>query len=65
MADFITTGMGVAGLVRLSSRNENLRHELDGWKILFEDKSSQEMETIENELNDTFERISQTLHGVL
>ena len=65
VADFITTGMGVAGLVRLSSRNENLRHELDGWKILFEDKSSQEMETIENELNDTFERISQTLHGVL
>ena len=65
VADFITTGIGVKGLVRLSSRNENSHSELDGWKILFEHKSPQEMEAIEHELNDTVERISQTLHGIL
>jgi predicted hydrolase (HD superfamily) len=65
VADFITSGMGVAGLVRQSSPIAKSHGELDGWKILFEDKSSQEMETIEHELNDTVERISQTLHGIL
>ena len=65
VADFITTGIGVKGLVSLSSRNENSHSELDGWKILFEHKSPQEMEAIEHELNDTVERISQTLHGIL
>ena len=65
VADFITTGIGITGLVIQSSRNENSHSELDGWKILFENKSPQEMEAIEHELNDTVERISQTLHGIL
>ena len=65
VADFITSGIGIAGLVRQSPSSENLRSELDGWRILFQDKSFQEMETIEHELNDTVERISQTLHGIL
>jgi len=65
VADFITTGIGIKGLVSQSSRKENSHSELDGWTILFENKSPQEMEAIEQELNETVERISQTLHGIL
>jgi hypothetical protein len=38
---------------------------LDGWRILFEGKSPQEMEIIEHGLKETVERISQTLHGII
>lgn len=65
VADFITSGLGVKGIVRQSSPAEKSHFELDGWRILFEGKSPQEMEIIEHGLKETVERISQTLHGIL
>ena len=65
VADFITSGLGVKGIVRQSSPAEKSHCELDGWKILFEGKSPQEMEIIEHGLKETVERISQTLHGII
>ena len=65
VADFITLGIVVEGLISQSSPLEKSHRELDGWRILFEDKSPQEMESIDQDLNDTIERISQTLHGIL
>ena len=65
VADTIICGIGVMGLNRHSGETQQEHCELEGWKILFGDKNEQEMETIENHLESTIERVSQTLHGIL
>ena len=65
VADSIICGIGVMGLNRHSGETQLEHSELEGWKILFGDKNEQEMETIENHLESTIERVSQTLHGIL
>jgi hypothetical protein len=65
VADFITSGIGIEGVISQSSQLKKSHRELDGWRILFEDKSPQEMESIDHDLNNTIERITQTLHGIL
>jgi HD-like signal output (HDOD) protein len=65
LADFITCKIGVMGLDRHSKPIEQRRSELEGWKILFGDKNDQEMEIIEENLDSTIERVSQTLHGII
>jgi len=65
VADYITCEIGVMGLNRHSEKIEKKHSELEGWKILFGNKNDQEMEVIEETLNSTIERVSQTLHGIL
>ena len=65
VADFITHEIGVMGLDRHSGIIEQKRSELEGWKILFANKNEQEMDIIEESLDSTIERVSQTLHGIL
>ena len=65
VADFVTCKIGVKGLDRHSGEVDKTRSELEGWKILFGSKTEQEMEALENQLELTIERLSQTLHGIL
>ena len=65
VADYITCEIGVMGLNRHSEKMGKKHSELEGWKILFDDKNDQEMEVIEENLDSTIERVSQTLHGIL
>jgi HD-like signal output (HDOD) protein len=65
IADHITCKIGVMGLNRHSEKNQTKRSELEGWKILFGHKNDQEIEIIEENLDSTIERVSQTLHGIL
>jgi HD-like signal output (HDOD) protein len=65
VADFITTKLGVTGLDRYTKQESRKQSQLDGWKILFAEKDESEMKAIEENLESSVERISQTLRGIL
>ena len=64
VADLLTCQLGVTGIENCVPR-KNSYQSATGWKILFGERDVVEMESIMRNLENTLERVSRTLHGIL
>ena len=64
VADLLTCQLGVTGIENCVPR-KNSYQSATGWKILFGERDAMEMESIMRNLENTLERVSRTLHGIL
>ena len=64
VADLLTCQLGVTGIENCVPR-KNSYQSATGWKILFGERDVMEMESIMGKLENTLERVSRTLHGIL
>lgn len=64
IGDILTCQLGVLGIENYSPPKNSYRN-VDGWKILFEEKSDEEMNILSDKLEHTLDRVSKTLHGIL
>ena len=64
VADLLTCQLGVTGIENCVPR-KNSYQSANGWKILFGERDVVEMESIMRNLENTLERVSRTLHGIL
>lgn len=64
VADLLTCQLGVTGIENCVPR-KNSYQSATGWKILFGERDVVEMESIMGNLENTLERVSRTLHGIL
>lgn len=64
VADLLTCQLGITGIENCVPR-KNSYQSATGWKILFGERDVVEMESIMRNLENTLERVSRTLHGIL
>jgi HD-like signal output (HDOD) protein len=64
VADLLTCQLGVTGIENCVPTKNSYRS-TTGWKILFGGRDEVEMESILGSLENTLERVSRTLHGIL
>lgn len=64
VADLLTCQLGVTGIENCVPR-KNSYQSTTGWKILFGEREEVEMESIMGSLENTLDRVSRTLHGIL
>jgi HD-like signal output (HDOD) protein len=64
VADLLTCQLGVTGIENCVP-SKNSYQSATGWKILFGERDAVEMESIVRNLENTLERVSRTLHGIL